>query len=190
MLGWLVAQCPTKVLVIVPSTALRDQIASKFETLGIPQQEAIVSPQALRPVVGRLEKRVADVDDARALVAACNVVVATPQAMHANDGPVRDAFYGGFTHLLVDEAHHAPATTWTEIIRAFADRPTLLFTATPYRRDGRTLPGRVIFRFPLREAQRENYFSRIDFTAVLDLDDDDESLALAALERLALGPCH
>lgn len=184
MLAWLVAQCPTKVLVIVPSTALRDQIASKFETLGILQQEAIVSPQALRPVVGRLEKRVADVDDARALVAACNVVVATPQAIHANDGPVRDAFYGGFTHLLVDEAHHAPATTWTEIIRAFAGRPTLLFTATPYRRDGRTLPGRVIFRFPLREAQRENYFSRIDFTAVLDLDDDDESLALAALERL------
>lgn len=111
-------------------------------------------------------------------------MVATPNAIHANDAAVREVLYAGFTHLLVDEAHHAPATTWTEIIRSFTGRPVLLFTATPFRRDGRTLPGRVIFRFPLREAQKEGYFSTIDFTAVLDLDDDDESLALAALKRL------
>lgn len=184
MLAWLVAQCPAKVLVIVPSVALRDQLARKFETLGILQQEGIVGPQALRPCVGKLERRFANEDEARAFVAACNVVIATPSVIHANDTIVREAFYAEFTHLLVDEAHHAPATTWTEIIRAFAGRPTLLFTATPFRRDGRTLPGRVIFRFPLREAQKAGYFSTIAFTAVLDLDDDDESLAQAALERL------
>ena len=117
-------------------------------------------------------------------MAACNVVVATPNAIHASAAEVRQAFFSGFTHLLVDEAHHAPARTWTEIIRAFGERPVLLFTATPYRRDGLTLPGRVIFRFPLREAQNEGYFSTIDFTAVLDLDDDDEALARAALSRL------
>ena len=184
MLSWLVAQCPSRVLVVVPSTALRDQIASKFETLGILQQEGIVGPRAMRPCVGKLERRLSGEDEARAMIAACNVLVATPNAIHANGAPVRDVLYAGFTHLLVDEAHHAPATTWTEIIRSFAGRPVLLFTATPFRRDGRTLPGRVIFRFPLREAQKEGYFSTIDFTAVLDLDDDDESLALAALKRL------
>jgi superfamily II DNA or RNA helicase len=184
MLAWLVAQRPPKVLVIVPSGALRDQIASKFETLGILQQEGIVAPEAVRPCVGRLEHGLANEQEALALTAACNVVVATPNAIHATDTLVREALYASFTHLLVDEAHHAPAQTWTEIIRAFAGRPTLLFTATPFRRDGRTLPGRVISRFPLREAQKEGYFSAIDFTAVLDLDDDDESLALAALERL------
>jgi len=184
MLAWLVAQRPRRVLVIVPSVALRDQIAAKFETLGILQQEGIVLPEALRPCVGKLERSFADEEEARAMVAACNVVVATPNAIHINAPAVREAFYGEFTHLLVDEAHHAPATTWTEIIRAFAGRPALLFTATPFRRDGRTLPGRVIFRFPLREAQKGGYFSSIEFTAVLDLDDDDESLALAAVERL------
>lgn len=143
-----------------------------------------LGPEALRPCVGKLERRLANEDEARALVAACNVVVATPNAIHTNDSAVRAALYAEFTHLLVDEAHHAPATTWTEIIRAFAGRPTLLFTATPFRRDGRTLPGRVIFRFPLREAQKEGYFSTIDFTAILDFNDDDESLALAALQRL------
>lgn len=184
MLAWLVAQRPRRVLVIVPSSALRDQIASKFETLGILQKEGIVLPEALRPCVGKLEHGFVSEGEARAMVAACNVVVATPSAIQATDPPVREAFYAEFTHLLVDEAHHASATTWNEVIRAFAGRPTLLFTATPYRRDGRTLPGRVISRFPLREAQKEGYFSRIDFTAVLDLDDDDESLAQSALGRL------
>lgn len=184
MLAWLVAQRPERVLVVVPSTALRDQIATKFETLGILQLEGIVDRSALRPRVGRLEGRFASEAEARAFVEMANVVVATPSAIHANDPEVCEAFFQGFTHLLVDEAHHAPARTWTEIIREFANRPTLLFTATPFRRDGLTLPGRVIFRFPLREAQKEGYFSTIDFSAVLDLDDDDEALAMAAISRL------
>ena len=184
MLAWLVAQRPERVLVVVPSSALREQIASKFETLGILQQERIVGPGAMRPRVGRVAGRFDSEEDAVEFVAACNVVVATPYAVRASEAAVRRAFFSGFTHLLVDEAHHAPAQTWTEIIRAFGERPVLLFTATPYRRDGQTLPGRVIFRFPLREAQREGYFSRIDFTAILDLDDDDEALAKAALSRL------
>lgn len=184
MLAWLIAQRPERVLVVVPSSALREQIASKFETLGILQREGIVGPDAMRPRVGRVAGRFDSEAAAAAFVAACNVVVATPSAIHASEAAARRAFFSGFTHLLVDEAHHAPARTWTDIIRAFGERPVLLFTATPYRRDGLTLPGRVIFRFPLREAQREGYFSTIDFTAVLDLDDDDESLARAALSRL------
>ncbi|TSI14500.1 DEAD/DEAH box helicase [Brevibacterium aurantiacum] len=184
MLVWLIAQRPERVLVVVPSSALREQIASKFETLGVLQREGIVGPDAMRPRVGRVAGRFDSEEDAAALVAACNVVVATPNAIHASEAAVRRAFFCGFTHLLVDEAHHAPARTWTEIIRAFGERPVLLFTATPYRRDGLTLPGRVIFRFPLRKAQKEGYFSTIDFTAVLDLDDDDEALARGALSRL------
>ena len=184
MLAWLVAQRPERVLVVVPSTALREQIASKFETLGILQKEGIVGPGALRPRVGRVAGRFDSEGDAATFVTACNVVVATPNAIHASEASVQRAFFSEFTHLLVDEAHHAPARTWTDIIRAFNDRPVLLFTATPYRRDGLTLPGRVIFRFPLREAQKEGYFSTIDFAAVLDLDNDDEALAKAALSRL------
>lgn len=49
MLAWLVAQRPERVLVVVPSTALRDQIASKFETLGILQVEGIVDHPRVAP---------------------------------------------------------------------------------------------------------------------------------------------
>ena len=93
-------------------------------------------------------------------------------------------FYPHFTHLMVDEAHHAPAATWARIIDVFRPRPVLLFTATPYREDGRSLPGRQIYRFPLREAQSDGYFTRIDYRAVLSLEGVDSALAGLAIERL------
>lgn len=184
MLAWMVATRPPKLLVIVPSTALRNQIAAKFETLGILQREGIVSPTAQRPCVGRLEHGFTDLGEAATFVDRCNVVVATPNALHAGDPEARAVLLAGFTHLVVDEAHHAPATTWTAIIRQFDTRPVLLFTATPFRTDGRPLPGRVISRFPLREAQNDGYFSRIEFASIVAILDPDRDLAAAAIARL------
>lgn len=184
MVAWMVAARPPRLLVVVPSAVLRDQVASKFETLGVLQREGVVAPSALRPSVVRLGHRVESVDEAALLVESANVIVTTPQALHASEPEVRGALTGMCSHLVVDEAHHAPAATWTEIVNAFTDRPVLLFTATPFRADGRQLPGRTIFRFPLREAQRDGYFAQIDFTAVVGLGDADEELARAAVGRL------
>ena len=184
MVAWMVASRPDRLLVVVPSVALRDQIASKFETLGVLQREGIVTPSAQRPCVGRLDHGFTNAVDALAFVQRCNVVVATPNAVHAADPEARKALLAAFTHLVVDEAHHAPAATWSSIIGAFDTRPVLLFTATPFRTDGRSLPGRVIFRFPLREAQRDGYFSRIEFTSVVAHENPDRELAAAAIARL------
>ncbi|WP_343243200.1 DEAD/DEAH box helicase family protein [Streptomyces sp. SID12501] len=184
MLALLVACRPDKVLVLVPTAALREQIAGKFETLGILQREQIVTPQVLRPCVGRLEHGFQDAAQAQAFVAACNVVVATPHVLNACDPQAREALYAAFTHLIVDEAHHAPADSWSQVIEAFAGRRVLLFTATPFREDGRPLQGRTIFRFPLREAQRDGYFTQIDYKAVLSLEGTDERLADLAVQRL------
>jgi len=184
MIALLIAAQVRRLLVIVPSMALRDQIAGKFETLGILQSHAIVAASALRPCVGRLEHGIADEDDARAFAQACNVVVATPHAIAACAPHARAAILSEFTHLIVDEAHHAAATSWASIIQAFADRPVLLFTATPFREDGRRLPGRTLFRFPLREAQADGYFTQIDYQAVLSLTGTDEALADLAIARL------
>jgi superfamily II DNA or RNA helicase len=184
MVAWMVAARPSKVLVIVPSVVLRNQVAEKFETLGILQSAGAVASTALRPCVVRLGHRIETIDDAARLVEHANVIVATPQALHASEPDVRERLIELCTHLVVDEAHHAPADTWTEVVRGFADRPVLLFTATPFRSDGRALPGKTIFRFPLREAQRHGFFSKIDFKSVIGLGDPDEELAKAAVQRL------
>ena len=56
MLALLVAARLGRLLVIVPTTALRSQVAAKFETLGVLQGLGVVGPSALRPVAGRLEQ--------------------------------------------------------------------------------------------------------------------------------------
>ena len=184
MVAWMVAARPAKLLVLVPSAVLREQVAAKFETLGILQSAAVVKPTALRPCVVRLGHRIETTDDAALLVEHSNVIVTTPQALYASEPEVRNRLFELCTHLVVDEAHHAPAETWTEVVRGFADRPVLLFTATPFRADGRALPGRTIFRFPLRGAQGNGFFSRIEFQAVVGLGNADEELAKAAIQRL------
>jgi superfamily II DNA or RNA helicase len=184
MLALLVAARPRRLLVLVPTSALRDQITGKFETLGILHQYQIVIPGVLRPVVGKLEHGFHDPASAGAFAAACNVVVTTPQALEACTTEARETLLAAFSHLIVDEAHHAPAPSWTRVIDGFADRRVLLFTATPFREDGRAVPGRTIFRFPLREAQRDNYFTTIRYKAVLSLEGTDQELAQLAVTQL------
>ena len=58
------------------------------------------------------------------------------------------------------------------------------FTATPFREDGRHLQGRLIYSFPLREAQSQSYFSQIDYTSVIDFDDVDRALADQSIAKL------
>ena len=43
--------------------------------------------------------------------------------------------------LMIDECHHATATTWRKIIEAYPDAVLLGLTATPCRGDGRGLGG-------------------------------------------------
>ncbi|WP_437773473.1 DEAD/DEAH box helicase [Arthrobacter sp. KNU40] len=184
MLGLLVAARPRRLLVIVPSDALREQIAGKFDRLGVLQELGIIAATALRPVVGRVGHGFSAENEAIAFAQACNVVVGTPAALHASTSAVRETFLSQFSHLFVDEAHHVAASTWTDIRAAFANKPVVQFTATPFREDGRHLQGRVIYSFPLREAQAQGYFSKIDFKSVVDFEKPDAALAREAVSRL------
>lgn len=184
MLALFAQQRIDRVLVVVPSDALRNQVASKFETFGVLQEFGVVEPRALRPVVGQLRHGFSSSESAVQFATICNVVVATPNALAASSEDVRAALTAEFTHLFVDEAHHVAATTWRAIRDAFAGKRVVQFTATPFREDGRHLGGRLLYAFPLREAQRQNYFSEIQYQSVVEFDEGDRAIATAAIDRL------
>jgi superfamily II DNA or RNA helicase len=184
MIALLVAARLRRLLVLVPSDALRNQIAGKFETLGVLQELGIVGHRAQRPVVGRIQHAFDNADGAIDFARQCNVIVATPAALAHCAPAVRAALVDECSHLFIDEAHHVAARTWSEIRQAFGDRPIVQFTATPFREDGRHLQGRLIYSFPLREAQAQGYFSQIDYTSVVDLYDVDRELARVSVQRL------
>lgn len=173
-----------RLLVIVPSDALRTQVAAKFETFGVLQEFGLVDSRALCPVVGQVRHGFSTAAAAEEFAEGCNVVVATPNALNASVAEARAAFVARFSHLFVDEAHHVAATTWRSVRDDFAGKPVVQFTATPFREDGRHLGGRLLYAFPLREAQRQGYFSTINYLSVLEFDDPDRAIASEAVARL------
>ncbi len=144
----------------------------------------VLSEPVLRPVVGTVEHAFESAEDAVAFAKRCNVIVSTVSALSASSEDIRRALVGQCSHLFVDEAHHLAAKQWGAIRDYFADRYVVQFTATPFRADGRHIGGRLIFAFPLREAQRQGYFSKIDYIPITDFANPDASIARAAVERL------
>lgn len=185
MVALFAAVCPPRLLIVVPSDALRTQVAEKFEGLGVLNSiGALPSPIESFPAVGRLGKGIKKASEARKLARACNVLVTTPNAFAACSDEAKAAFVSEFSHLFVDEAHHVRATTWESIRNRFVGKLVLQFTATPYREDGRELGGRLVYVYPLRLAQQQNYFSRIKYVGVRSLADEDRQIARAAVGQL------
>lgn len=178
-----------RVLVVVPSRDLREQITEAFSTESV--LRAINARKgAAQPVVRQLTGRVGDWD----LLLQADVVVAIPNsispAYYEDDPPPPDLF----DLLVVDEAHHAPAPTWQAIVDHFASARALLLTATPQRRDGRRVPGEMVYHYPLRQALDDGFYKPVR-PIIIDLDDDvtqelRDRLIAAQVVELALQPEH
>ena len=181
MVAALMAVRPERLLVAVPSDALRDQLTLKFEKLGVLSMLGLLGDGVRMPVVGKLVGSIQDADDAERLAELTNVVVTTVSALTHTDESIRTQFLSRFSHLFIDEAHHVAAATWRQIRDEFAPKPVVQFTATPHRTDGQHLGGSLVYAFPLREAQRQGYFSKIRYKSVLDLVDPDRAIANTAL---------
>lgn len=62
-----------------------------------------------------------------------------------------------FDLIIIDEAHHAPAQSWQTIITQFPNAKILHVTGTPYRGDGKEIPGKKIHETQLSEVMRYKY---------------------------------
>lgn len=172
-----------RVLVIVPTDALRQQTADKFREYGLLRRLGIVADVA-NPVVGLLTGRptAAHFD----VIRTCNVVVTTMTSISLGDDQEQTAFAALFSEVFFDEAHHAQATTWNKFSGFCGHARMLLFTATPFREDGKALKGKIIYNYPLQLAQENDFFKPIKFLQVFEPDSSLADLRIAerAVEKL------
>lgn len=148
----------SRTLVVVPSTQLRNQTVKAFSNQEDLRQVGAVAGEA-NPKVLEVKGRLSswrDCEDA-------DVVVALPQSIspeHYNEDlkPPADLF----DLVIVDEAHHAPAPTWHAILEHFDGARKVLLTATPRRRDGKRVPGELVFHYPLRAAMADGYYKKVE----------------------------
>jgi superfamily II DNA or RNA helicase len=162
-----------RVLVVVPSTELRRQLAQAFESQDVLKRIGALPDSAASPHVMIVQGLVEDwstLEDA-------DVVVALPNSIspvhYESNPPPRDLF----ELLVIDEAHHAPARTWRAILDHFECNRAVLLTATPRRRDGQQLPGHHAYHYPLRQALEDDVYKTVE-PRLLDVNGSTDKAAV------------
>ncbi len=186
MIAALVGEIHGSLLVVTPSTSLRRQTQRKFLSLGLLRQLGVIGDEVRNPIVGTITKRPRAEDDLD-IFTDCHVVIATMSVV--SQGTATDLgsqIADRCSSLIIDEAHHVTAKSWSSFRDHFADRRVLQFTATPYRRDGMLVDGDIIYSYPLRRAQEDGYFKPINFEPVCEIDGKDADYAISrkAVEQL------
>lgn len=186
MLALLVSQRLERLLVVVPTAALREQVAEKFLGLGVLKSFGVVDAECLFPIVGILNHRPRTPQEVDDLFLRCNVIVSTMGVAGGCTETVQRRMAELSSHLFIDEAHHIGARTWGAFRRQFAGKPIVQFTATPFRNDGKHVDGKAIFNFPLTKAQEQGFFKPIRFKAINAFSSEraDEAIARAAVDQL------
>lgn len=173
----------SRLLVVVPTDALREQISSKFETFGVLKQQKCLGATAAFPFVMRLSHIPRTPEEVDEIFDSANVVVTTMQIAGRAEAEVQERMAARASALFIDEAHHIGAPTWARFRGLFVEHdpplPIVQFTATPFREDGRRVDGEFIYTYPLKKAQAEGYFKPIRFEAVFGLDQADADAAIA-----------
>ena len=187
MLALLTCARLPRLMVVVPTNALREQISEKFLTLGVLQACGCLQMGTQLPVVASLQHRPESTQEVEEIFRRANVIVSTMQVAGQCSKEVQQRMADLCSHLFIDEAHHIAARTWTNFKGHFDDKHVIQFTATPFRTDGKRVDGKFIYTYPLSKAQAEGYFRKINFLPVAEYDADhsDRKIARKAAERLA-----
>jgi superfamily II DNA or RNA helicase len=186
MLALLVAARIDRLLVVVPNDNLRTQISSKFLELGVLRACGCLGDRARLPAVAVLRHRPKTVEEVDDVFLRANVIVSTMQIVGGCYPEIQERMAENVSALFVDEAHHIGARTWNAFKGQFIGRRRVVqFTATPFRNDGRRVDGKFIYVYPLKKAQEEKYFKKIEFLPVNGLDQNDtDQLIVANVKRV------
>ncbi|MFD2586751.1 MULTISPECIES: DEAD/DEAH box helicase [Flavobacteriaceae] len=186
MISALIANQCDKLLISVPSDALREQIFKKFFTLGLLKKFNIVAASALNPIVGLITKKFKDEDELKVFLSKVNVVVTTMSILSGSEQTQKAIISDTFSHYFIDEAHHSEAKTWRDFIDLFDKHKVFLFTATPFRNDQKKLDGKFIYEFSLKAAQEQDYYKNILFKPIREynIESADKAIAEKAISVL------
>ncbi|MGC2236542.1 MAG: DEAD/DEAH box helicase family protein [Pyrinomonadaceae bacterium] len=166
-----------RVLVISSSVMVRGQIVDEFSTLKTLKKADVFQGNLAAPKVYEIKSPIKSVEEWNEF-RKFNVVVGIPNSI--NEG-INDELIPPidlFDLVLVDEAHHVPAFTWNNIVKAFTDAKKIYFTATPFRRDKKEIEARKAYYYPVAKAYEDKIFGDVGYYPVIT-DNPNIDLAIA-----------
>lgn len=154
-----------RVLVISSSKLVRGQITEKIGTLSTLKHVGAFTQDQEAPNIKEVKSKLSSMEDWGEL-ANYDLVIGLPQSLSAGfeDGIILPEDL--FDLILVDEAHHKPADTWSAIVEKFGSAKKVFFTATPFRRDKKEIKGKLVYSYPLSRAFRDGIFGEVGYYPV------------------------
>jgi superfamily II DNA or RNA helicase len=167
-----------RVLIVTPSRLVREQIADDIKELRTLKRLGVLPQEISPPKTRELATRIKSMSDWEAL-RDHDVVIAAPPSVSPTIAGIPAPPAVLFDLLLIDEAHHEQAATWQSLLNAFKTAKRVLFTATPYRRDGRELKAKLAYVYDVRAAFENKIFGKVRFSPVQPAEGVSEDLAIA-----------
>jgi superfamily II DNA or RNA helicase len=169
-----------RVLVITSSVLVRGQIFEEFTTLKTLKYINVFHTDLGLPNCSELKSPIKSLQEWE-YMSQFDMIIGIPNSINVgiNDdfSPPPDLF----DLILVDEAHHVPAFTWTKIIQQFPNAKKVFFTATPFRRDRKEIQGRIVYSYSLKMAYQDGIFGDLGYYPVIsNLGNTDLAIALEA----------
>lgn len=91
-----------------------------------------------------------------------HIVVTNVHQLSTNTDKWLNKFSENFFDLIiVDEAHHAAAKSWRQVMERFSEARVVNMTATPFRSDKEEIDGELVFRYPFKRATLKGYVKQI-----------------------------
>jgi|GEM_PF-895402 len=122
MLSTLIAGKLNKVIITVPSDALRTQISNKFLKLGLLKQFGIINPSVINPKIGIIYQSFQNNEDLIEFIEKSNVIVTTMNILSNFLPNVLAILNSHVSNVFIDEAHHVEANSWKRVRKAFDNR--------------------------------------------------------------------
>ena len=179
MIATVISECRNKTCVIVPSDLLRNQTIERFCLLRKLREIGAVDDDFLNPIVACLRTQPTEMAELESIITQSNIIVSTMSLLNGFSERNLKMLSSSCDTLIIDEAHHIPASSWSRIKSYFEDSRCLQFTATPFRNDGKKVDGKIIYNFPLLLAQEQGYFKPINFYPIYEFNDNQKDLAIA-----------
>ena len=173
-------------LIIVPSNLLREQIFDGARHFGILKKIGMLTDRIIYPTTFLYKSKFSDDQKLREIIDVSNIIVSTPGMIKNLSNDILKQLNKKIDVVIFDEAHHLGAPEWQLVREVFLNKRILQFTATPFRNDGKKIPGKIIFNYGLGLAQKAGYFKSIDFYPIQEFDESksDKKIANIAVEHL------
>ncbi|WP_245804419.1 DEAD/DEAH box helicase [Shouchella oshimensis] len=143
-----------RVLIITPQLVIKDHVLESLDPSSPDNfwlKRGVFNDARSLPVVTEYDKETNEEE----LINSNIVILNIHKVSQGKNSLINKVDSDFFDMIIIDEAHHSPAKSWTDALNYFSDAKVLKVTGTPFRSDRKEIEGKMVVNVRLGYAMRE-----------------------------------